>query len=77
MEIPQITSPNIDIGEIEIPNVTTVTDNYTSIPLPPSNVIVSKLPSATTILLPSVSLPKANGCGTTESIVIFSAFTEQ
>jgi hypothetical protein len=39
MEIPPITSPNIDIGEIEIPNVTTVTDNYTSIPLPPPVVV--------------------------------------
>ena len=39
MEIPQITSPNINIGEIEIPDVTTVTDNYTSIPLPPPVVV--------------------------------------
>ena len=57
--------------------ITTLSDSatVTSIPAPPSNVIVSKLLSATTLLLPSVSLPKANACGTTESIVIVSAFT--
>jgi len=44
MEIPQITSPNIDIGEIEIPKVTTVTDNYTSLPLPPPVVVNIGIP---------------------------------
>jgi len=39
MDIPIVTSPNIDIGEIEIPEVTTVTDNYTSMPLPPPVVV--------------------------------------
>ncbi|WAX22911.1 hypothetical protein [Synechococcus phage S-M1] len=39
MEIPNITSPNINIREIDIPEVTTVTDNYTSIPMAPPVVV--------------------------------------
>jgi len=38
-EIPEITSPNISIGEINIRDVPTVTDNYTSIPLSPPVVV--------------------------------------
>jgi len=38
-EIPEITSPNISIGEINIRDVPTVTDNYTSIPLQPPVVV--------------------------------------
>ena len=39
MEIPNITTTDIKIGNINIPEVTTVTDNYTSIPLPPPVVV--------------------------------------
>ena len=39
MEIPNITSPNIDIREIDIPRVVTDTQNYTSIPLAPPVVV--------------------------------------
>jgi len=39
MEIPNITSPNINIREIDIPEVTAVTDNYTSIPMAPPVVV--------------------------------------
>ena len=38
-EIPEITSPNIDIGEIKIQSVPTVTENYTSIPFAPPVVV--------------------------------------
>ena len=39
MEIPNITSPNINIREIDIPQVVTATENYTSIPLAPPVVV--------------------------------------
>ena len=39
MEIPLITSPDIKIGEIAIPKVTTVTERYTSIPMAPPVVV--------------------------------------
>ena len=39
MEIPNITSPNINIREIDIPQVVTSTENYTSIPLAPPVVV--------------------------------------
>ncbi|AMO43194.1 hypothetical protein R1080702_185 [Cyanophage S-RIM32] len=39
MEIPNITSPNINIREIDIPHVVTATENYTSIPLAPPVVV--------------------------------------
>ena len=39
MEIPNITSPNINIREIDIPRVVTDTQNYTSIPLAPPVVV--------------------------------------
>jgi len=39
MEIPNITSPNINIREIDIPKVVTATENYTSIPLAPPVVV--------------------------------------
>jgi len=39
MEIPDITSPNINIREIDIPQVVTATENYTSIPLAPPVVV--------------------------------------
>ena len=39
MEIPNITTTDIKIGNIDIPEVTTVTNNYTSIPLPPPVVV--------------------------------------
>ena len=38
-EIPEITSPNIDIGEIKIQSIPTVTENYTSIPFAPPVVV--------------------------------------
>lgn len=38
-EIPDITSPNIRIGEIEIPEVVTTTEYYTSVPLAPPVVV--------------------------------------
>ena len=38
-EIPEITSPNIDIGDIRIQQVPTVTENYTSVPLAPPVVV--------------------------------------
>jgi hypothetical protein len=38
-EIPNITSPNINIGEIDIPQVVTDTQNYTSTPLAPPVVV--------------------------------------
>ena len=38
-EIPNITSPNINIREIDIPQVVTATENYTSIPLAPPVVV--------------------------------------
>jgi hypothetical protein len=38
-EIPLITSPNIQIREIEIPEVITATEYYTSTPLPPPVVV--------------------------------------
>jgi len=38
-EIPLITSPNIQIGEIEIPEVITATEYYTSTPLAPPVVV--------------------------------------
>jgi len=39
MEIPNITSPNINIREIDIPKVVTDTQNYTSTPLAPPVVV--------------------------------------
>ena len=39
MEIPNITSPDINIGEIDIPRVVTDTQNYTSTPLAPPVVV--------------------------------------
>src|SRR5210317_74088 len=39
MEIPNITSPNINVREIDIPQVVTATENYTSIPLAPPVVV--------------------------------------
>jgi len=38
-EIPEITSPNINIGDIRIQQVPNVTENYTSIPLAPPVVV--------------------------------------
>jgi len=38
-EIPNITSPNIQIGEIEIPEIVTATEYYTSVPLAPPVVV--------------------------------------
>ena len=38
-EIPIITSPNIQVREIEIPEVVTATEYYISTPLPPSVVV--------------------------------------
>jgi hypothetical protein len=38
-EIPNITSTDIDIGEIAIPNIITSSENYTSIPLAPPVVL--------------------------------------
>ena len=38
-EIPNITSPNINIREIDIPQVVTSSENYTSIPLAPPVVV--------------------------------------
>jgi len=51
MEIPNITSPNINIREIDIPQVVTATENYTSIPLAP--------PVTVNIGVPIVDIP---GC---------------
>ena len=39
MEIPNITSPDISIRGIEIPQVVTATENYTSVPLAPPVVV--------------------------------------
>jgi len=39
MEIPNITSPNINIREIDIPQVITANEYYTSTPLPPPVVV--------------------------------------
>ena len=39
MEIPNITSPNINVREIDIPRVVTDTQNYTSTPLAPPVVV--------------------------------------
>jgi len=39
MEIPNITSPNINIREIDIPQVVTSSENYTSVPLAPPVVV--------------------------------------
>jgi hypothetical protein len=50
-EIPEITSPNIDIGEIRIQQVPTVIQNYTSTPLAP--------PVTVNIGVPVVDIP---GC---------------
>ena len=38
-EIPSITSPNINIREIDIPQVVTSSENYTSVPLAPPVVV--------------------------------------
>jgi hypothetical protein len=39
MEIPNITSPNINVREIDIPQVVTSSENYTSVPLAPPVVV--------------------------------------
>jgi hypothetical protein len=39
MEIPNITSPNINVREIDIPQVVTANEYYTSTPLPPPVVV--------------------------------------